>query len=180
VVQDVGAVADDGRAVGAHAPVDGHVLVGQALGLGQQGVAHLVNRLQFFAGGYAQQSPDGPGQVDGRRPGRFQGASGFFQVAQQGQPVGGRALPGGQGHAESGRRPDGRRAAHDHVGDALGHFLVGLVGRNLDLPGQQALVDHLHDVAVVVPKYSAHGSLRGWRNRVVAQNPVSSFRYFNG
>ena len=135
-----------------HAPVEGYILVGQALRLGQQSVAHVVGRLQRLVGSRAQLAANGPGEIDGRRPGRFQHSGGLFQIAQQCQPVGGATLAGGQGHGERRCRANGRRAAHNHVADGVGDGLIRVVLRHNRFKRQQALIDHSHDVPIILPK----------------------------
>ena len=157
VVQDVGAVRHHGRAVGAHAPVDGHVLIGQGLRLDQQRRTDVVHVGQRQVGGQVQQTLRGPGQVDRGGTGRVQHLLGRGQIDQQALPVDGWALLGGQGHGIAAGRADGRRAANHHVGDGAGHRTMVIVGLDRKLQGQDALVDHLH--LAILPPNRAHGHL---------------------
>ncbi|MNT15904.1 hypothetical protein D3C72_1509840 [compost metagenome] len=124
----------------------GHGQVGLAVAqmdgdrLGLQGLQRgfaVAQALQALA-----HAVQGPEQIDRGRPGLGQrlevGLQRLAPVATRGDTG-----AGTQYHAIGGADADGRRAAHHHLADGLGHAFCGVVGQPDFLGRQQALVEQV-------------------------------------
>ena len=154
MMEQVRPIGDDGGTVKAHAPVDGHVFVGQGLGFGQEGAAQIVHIGGDSLFGHFEQAARGPTQVDGGRPRGVEHVLGGAQIGQQVIARGRCACLRGQCHAVGTRCADGRCATHVHLGDATGDAVHAIELGDHKFAGQQPLVDHFD--AVVFPKDGSH------------------------
>ena len=154
VVQNRVAVVDERGAVLGHAPVDDHVLVREALSLGDERRAHLVGARQVFVGRDAPHALQRPKEVHG---GGARGGERFGCLVQIGEQVAatlGAALQARQRHAVGGGSADGRRAADDHAFDRACDLAIVVVAVDDQFVRQPPLVDHFD--LVIFPENGAH------------------------
>ena len=147
-----GDVLDEGEAVLADGGAGGGVFVGDAVGFGEG---------DFGPGGGGEGEEEielafeGPGEIDGGGAAvEFVG----FGDEGSGGVRGGGGFSGGEGHAVGGGGADAASAADGHVEDGVGNVSGGGEIEELEVPGEEALVDDPDD-GVVEPDGAMGGAL---------------------
>src|SRR6185436_18355266 len=147
VGEDARAGGDQRRAVRAHGPVGGEILVEDGLRLREEARADLVQRPPAAREDEPPHALQGPEEVD---RGGARGAEPLDRLLEVGEKplvVTRAALPCRERHAEGGRHADGGRAADHEGADAVGHFRPGGAAPLDLLDGEPGLVHEDQPVA---------------------------------
>ncbi len=150
------AVGDQLRPMAPHGAVDGDVIIGDGLGLVQQGGFDLGQGVPRQFAGFGFHAVKRPEQVNRCGAGCGEGGADLLQFGIEGFEGIGIDIARTEGRTEGRGHADGGRSAYDHGLYRLGNGSVVAVFEPQFLAGQKTLVDHANHAVMVFDRLYGH------------------------